>query len=440
MRPGRGPPPEMTILAIYGIAALTHLALETLLGHVNHFRQKAKRTLRSPFDRSVTVVVPVFNEPGDSLRACLDSVAAQDHPSVRVIVVDDGSANQCEHADLYEEFAALPGWTVIQLAENVGKRNAHNVAFERATGDFVVTIDSDTELVGRSALRGILRRFDDPRVGAVTGYVAVRNADQNLLTRLIGLRYWMAFHQERAAQSLFGVMMCCSGPFSAFRRAVIEKVRDDYVSQRFLGRRCSYGDDRHLTNLVLREGWRAVFDEHSRCLTQAPGTLQGYVRQQIRWNKSFYREALWSLRHLAFRRTPYLMLELSFQLVLPFCLLGAIGDICATVASGDRSRLLGYLVSLVALGLLRATYGLVRTRDRNFITFVLYGFLHVLVLIPVRLYALATIRNEAWGTRTLKGGSRRIPAWAADVYAFVPGLALVALTSLVISALAAGSA
>ena len=344
----------MSVLPIYGALALFHVLMEILLGHANHCRQRRRGPLgvddgaATPVERqSVTVVVPVFNEPPETLRACLSSIAAQDHQSVEVIVVDDGSANQSELRGLYAEFGALARWTTIALPENVGKREAHRIAFDRASGEFVVTIDSDTVLHHPDAIRRLLRRFRDPRVGAVTSYVAVGNGERNLLTRLIAVRYWMAFHQERAAQSLFGVMMCCSGPFSAFRRSVVEASKQAYVEQRFLGRRCTYGDDRHLTNLALRDGWRVVFDESVSCLTEAPTSVRGYVRQQVRWNKSFYREALWSLRYLAWRRSPYLLLELMLQILLPFCLLAALGTICAATLAGDPNRLIGYVALII---------------------------------------------------------------------------------------------
>ena len=170
------------------------------------------------------------------------------------------------------------------------------------------------------------------------------------------------------------------------------------------------------------------------CLTEAPTSVRGYVRQQVRWNKSFYREALWSLRYLAWRRSPYLLLELMLQILLPFCLLAAIGTISAAAFAGDPNRLVRYVALIIPIGLLRAAYGLLRTGDRRFWFFPLYGFLHVLVLIPVRLYALATIRNEGWGTRGTSSCRRsRLPEWLPAVSRFAPGVALLTLVTVSLS-------
>ena len=67
----------------------------------------------------------------------------------------------------------------------------------------------------------IVRAFEDPRLGAVTGDVGVTNERRNILTRLIGMRYWVAFNQERAAQSRFRSVLCCSGPLAGYRRTVL---------------------------------------------------------------------------------------------------------------------------------------------------------------------------------------------------------------------------
>jgi hyaluronan synthase/N-acetylglucosaminyltransferase len=71
-------------------------------------------------------------------------------------------------------------------------------------------------------------------------------------------------------------------------------------------------------------------------------------------------------------------------------------------ANGGTEVLLRYLAVLIGIAVLRAGYGFVRTKDPGFFLFVCYGFLHVLVLIPVRLYALCTLRSTHWGTRELE--------------------------------------
>jgi hyaluronan synthase/N-acetylglucosaminyltransferase len=386
-------------LLVYGVLALSHIGVQMLLAHLDYLRQRR----REPDDRympSVGVVVAAYNEDPDLLFECLRSLDRQDYEGdLEVVVVDDGSRNREELIPIQEEFGHKRFRTLL-APKNMGKRHCQAVVFNEIRTDVVVTIDSDTVLEPDS-IRTIVRPLADDRIGAVTGNVRAVNQKQNFLTRLISYRYWSAFNQERAAQSLFRVVMCASGPFSAYRRSIIDQVKDRYVGQRFLGQACTFGDDRHLTNLVLDLGYGVVYDKDSIAWTHVPTTIPKYLRQQVRWNKSFYREILWTAK-FAHRRHPYMGIDLTLQAVLPFMLLIALGSMLYQAIFVNVEMLWLYLGILVAIGLIRASYGLWRTRELGFLSFAVYGFMHVGLLIPTRLYALATIRKGHWGTRKRK--------------------------------------
>jgi hyaluronan synthase len=384
-------------LIVYGVLALGHIFLQMLLGYMEHRRQ-ARRTANGTYSGStprVTVVVPAYNEDPALLHRCLLSIDRQDYPEIEAIVVDDGSANVEAVLPVHDEFSS-GRFRVILQPDNQGKRNCQAVVFEKAMGDIVITVDSDTVLLP-DAIRTIVRRFEDPKVGAVTGDVQVINKRQNLLTRLIAYRYWTAFNQERAAQSYFGVVMCASGPFSAYRRTIIDQVREAYINQRFLGSYCSFGDDRHLTNLVLGLGYDVVYDEAAVARTLVPNKIRAYLKQQLRWSKSFYREILWTARFVR-KRHWYMGLDLGLQTFMPFALILAVG-LTVYAAFISPVTLIRYGGIVVGVGLIRSISGLLRTRQPGFLLFTLYGFIHVFLLIPVRLCALATMGHGGWGSR-----------------------------------------
>src|SRR5256886_11515534 len=197
---------------------MAHFGLQVLFAHRSYRRALATRGARSARVRDVDVVITSYNEDPASLRACLESLLAQDYRgSVRVHVVDDCSKNRAEVMPVYAEFERNPGWAVLLPGRNRGKRMAQDAAFRHCHGELLVTVDSDT-IVDLDAVSEIVAAFDDERVGAVTGDVGVTNFRTNLLTRLIEMRYWVAFNQERAAQSCFRTVLCCSGPLAAYRR------------------------------------------------------------------------------------------------------------------------------------------------------------------------------------------------------------------------------
>ena len=393
------------LFVLYAVLVLLHLALQVGCAalHARRARQAHERALRRTAERTdwpdVDVLVPVYNEHPDDLDRCCRSLAAQDYPGrIRVVLVDDGSPNRDDVLPVLERHGARDGWSVVLLDVNAGKRAAQSAAVERGCAELVLTIDSDTQLAPDGVLR-LVEQFDDPRVGAATGDVRVSNAGTNLLTRLVDLRYWVAFSQERASHSLFGAVLCCSGPMSMYRRRVLRAVWPRYISQTFRGVPCTYGDDRHLTNLVLGEGWRTAFAPYAGCITAAPTTLPAYLRQQLRWNKSYYRELLWTLAFLP-RLSRVMAAEVAVQALLPFLLAVAL---CATLGRSlveGPEVLVRYAVVVAVMAVLHCVFALVRTRDPRFLLFVAYGFLHAALLVPVRVRALLSLDDNAWGTRT----------------------------------------
>ena len=264
------------------------------------------------------------------------------------------------------------------------------------------------------------RNTKNPDIGAVCGDIRVENARFNLLTRLIAIRYWTAFNLERAAQSFFGAIRCCSGPFSAYRAEVIRRVKERYINQTFCGRKCTYGDDRHLTNLVLDQGYRTIYQEAALANTYVPDTLREYITQQNRWNKSFFREWLWTPRDLS-KVHPYCVFDAFFQPLMFLIFTLVIGHNAYCFAGAQDLKVpVYYLGMLVLMASVRTLYGLVRTWNPEFLVFILYGFLHILVLTPVRFKSLLTLDDNAWGTRSGKrpmscsifsGGPGRIGEW-----------------------------
>lgn len=408
------------LLVSYAVLVLSHLLVQ--VGCAALASRRAGRAQEEALARSagrtdwpsVDVVVPIYNETPEGLERCCASLLAQDYPgAVHLFLVEDGSSNREQVRPVLERFGTLPCCSVLLLDSNVGKRRAQHAAIGSGRGDLVLTVDSDTQ-VAPDAMRRLVEGLDAPQIGAVTGSVRVSNASTNLLTRLIDLRYWVAFHQERASHSLFDAVLCCSGPLSMYRRTVLEGVWPQYVGQTFRGVPCTYGDDRNLTNLVLGAGHGTRFVPGAECVTAAPDELRGYLRQQMRWNKSYYRELVWTLAFLP-RISRVMAVEVAIQAVLPFLLVLAVITTAARSVTEGPHVLVRYAVVVAVMSLLHCAYGLVRTRDPRFLLFTVYGFLHAALLIPVRMKALSSLTNSSWGTRGSAPGRGTVAANSDDL-------------------------
>jgi hypothetical protein len=272
-----------------------------------------------------------------------------------------------------------------------------SVEWEKSKADLIVMVDSDT-VVRPDGVSWILTPFLDDRVAAVTGDVAVLNHAVNRLTRLISDRYGLLFRHERAAQSRHGLVYCCAGPFSAYRLQDLDTDWPAYVGQRFGGKPCTYGDDLQLTHLVLRRGRRSIYQPRARASTIVPTTLNAYVRQQWRWNRSFYRQLRWIVPVLRASPSAYQVFDLVAR-TAPSLLLAAA---FAMAAYGTLLLGVGHLpVALVTVGgMLLTGFSSVLWQTGKPGFALLYGMVYVGLLIPIRLWALLTLRDGRWGTRT----------------------------------------
>jgi N-acetylglucosaminyltransferase len=439
------------VVALLGRSFIATLDAGVFASHATAQRRYARlhatRTVVRP-ERgalaSVDVIIPVWNEDPELLEACCQSLLAQDYP-ISVFLVDDCSRNLEALEPLYDRYGQRPDWTVVILKEHVGKRQAQDAAYQRGTGEFVLTIDSDT-VVYADTIQKLIDRVQYDDVGAVTGNVRALNQSKGTLAEAINWRYAMLFDQERAAQGWHGAVLCCTGPLSLYRRAALEEVWEDYLTQTFRGLACVFGDDLQLTNLLLARGYESRYAPDAHALTEVPTRLGRYFRQQVRWNRSFFRELPWTRRALRGRRRGhrsglYLWFDVIARGAAPLLLAGgmALGVRDLAVA---RSLLLADAAMLAVMTGTRAALVLWQTRNlpepdpalppdrraamappsgREAIKLVVvYGLIHAGLLVPARLWALATLHKNGWGTR---GGTHETAPAALAPTAGLEGLA-----------------
>ena len=95
-----------------------------------------------------------------------------------------------------------------------------------------------------------------------------------------------------------------------------------------------------------------------------------------------------------------MVFEVIVQTLLPLLLTLAIATSIVFAILVDPGHLVHYALAITVMALARCTYAIYRTRRLSFLLFVLYGFVHAALLVPLRMRALTTLTDNSWGTRT----------------------------------------
>jgi hyaluronan synthase len=373
---------------------------------------------------ATSVIVPVYKEPEAVFRRSLASVVAN-RPTELIAVVDGGDP---EIAAIAAEYCDR----VVRMPKG-GKRLAIAAGLRESdpTTDVLVVLDSDT-VWAPGTLREMLRPFADPRVGGVTPRQAIFDVGDNPVRRLADWMEDIRYHLTVPAQSVFGQVGCLAGRTIAYRRTAFEPAVERLVRQTVLGVPQHVGDDRVLTNELLRNGWRTVYQSTALVETDAPSDWRTFWRQQLRWGRSSQRETLLSLRWLW--RRPAAFVSFATDIVTPFALYAVAALAIAHALGGHAGATglplaaelpLGYLGMLASIGLRQAAH--VRRVPRDLSRLPLFVLQITFVMVPIRIAAFATMFHQQWGSRGDKPARSRLrsavlrPRPAQETLVAMPG-------------------
>jgi glycosyltransferase involved in cell wall biosynthesis len=91
-------------------------------------------------DTLVSIIVPIYKVE-EYLRQCLDSIVTQTYSNIEIILVDDGSPDNC--GKICDEYAEKDSRINVIHKKNEGLSIARNVGIDIAKGDYLMFVDSD---------------------------------------------------------------------------------------------------------------------------------------------------------------------------------------------------------------------------------------------------------------------------------------------------------
>ncbi|HVH99768.1 MAG TPA: glycosyltransferase family 2 protein [Enhygromyxa sp.] len=351
----------------------------------------------------VTVIVPAYNE-GAQVQASLISLMCSDYPrdKLQVIAIDDGSRDDTW---MWMQRAAeqLGGHIeLIRCRVNRGKRHALYEGFLRARGEVIVTVDSDSEVLPNTLRNLVSPLVEDPRVGAVAGNVRVLNHGAGPLAKMLDLTFTHAFEFMRASESEVAAVLCCPGALSAYRRDLVEQFREEWINQTFLGAPAAIGEDRSMTNHVLRRGYHVRFQSNAIVLTEVPTNTPQLARMFLRWARSNVRESLVmaTFVYRRFRADGALGARVNSTLSIVATLLGGLMFVPLIVGLITEPGLVPWLLlaALVSALLPAAVFATTRC-PRGALWAFPYSLYSLVCLTWIAPWALLTSHRSGWLTR-----------------------------------------
>ncbi|WP_020586703.1 glycosyltransferase family 2 protein [Desulfobacter curvatus] len=351
-----------------------------------------------------TIVVPAYNE-GRQVFDTLKSLAGSNYPrkKIQLIAVDDGSADDTwKWIKRAKRTLTIPVLTIRQ-PQNQGKRQALYDGFKKSTGTVLVTVDSDS-MVEPDTLRNLVTPFAlNPRVGAVAGNVRVLNQAQGIIPRMVDIAFVFSFDFMRASQSMVRTVTCTPGALSSYRKSVVMKVLDKWRNQTFLGRPANIGEDRAMTNMILRQGYDVVFQQNARVFTEVPVGYNQLCKMYLRWARSNVRETIAMTTFIFTRFRQGSMLGARINLVSDVLKL-TVAQIVFLISWGlilwhpaifGSKTIIGIVLGSSLSGTIYAwKFG----KISSMLAFV-YGFFFFIALTWIKPYALITPHHSSWLTR-----------------------------------------
>lgn len=354
----------------------------------------------------LTVIVPAYNE-GKLVWKTLHSLAGSHYPEhkVQIISIDDGSQDDTWAWMQKAKRELGDRLSIFQQPKNRGKRHALYRGFKLGTGDVFVTVDSDS-IVKTDTLRNLVSPFTvDSKCGAVAGNVRVLNNEKAMIPRMLNVSFAFSFEFIRSAQSQLGSVLCTPGGLAAYRRDAVLNCLEDWMHQTFMGKTTDIGEDRAMTNMILKQGMHVRFQSNAVVLTNIPERYKNLYKMFIRWERSNVRE---NIKMSKFAFTNYreeskvgpriLVLNQWIKVVFayPFMILMLIFIVLYPVLFISST-----LVSILVFSSIPALFYAKSYNVGESLWMYCYSLFYTFSLFWITPYAIATASRRGWLTRDL---------------------------------------
>ena len=360
-----------------------------------------------------TVIVPVVDEEPDLFKSVLARISEQKPDEI--IIVINGPENPVLYQTSLEAAESSEVPIHVHYTPVPGKRNAIRIGVENSDprSEISFLVDSDVVWTENVLLNMLMPFACDENIGGVTTRQKILDPDRNAITITASILEEVRAEGSMKGMSVYGKVGCLPGRTIAFRTSILRECMDEFMTETFMGIHKEVSDDRSLTNITLKRGYKTVMQDTAVVYTDCPVNWKKYFRQQLRWAEgSQYnniRMSLWMLKN-----SKLMLYIFGTDMLLPFMLFGTIVNsiLCFFVrTNGGRlyavphqapfylSLALMYVGSALTFSI-RNVRMLKQTKSEYMYFFPFLVLFLSLFMAPLRIIALSRCAdNLSWGTR-----------------------------------------
>lgn len=359
----------------------------------------------------VSVLMPTFNE-GKHAYDTIRSMRNVNYPidKLEILAYDD-----CSKDDTFEwikkaekEFRNVK---VVKNLKNQGKAATMIDAAIASNGEILIGIDSDCVFDKNVVLELVSCFPKNPKLAAVGGRVGVLNTNETWLTQIQAVFYLASFMFVKIVENSTRKVQCLSGPLVAIRRSIFFDLIPQIKNRTFLGVKITNGEDRALTQMLLREGYDTYVNLDSVCWTSVPTKLKQYILQQLRWRRSAIGQWLEAIYNLPLLIKNSTFSSVIFSLAPIYVLLSWVILVMMSTFSGHLFQvlvtilvfhfILSPVIVLTYLNITNnSTYEKINNKLKFIYTFFISIFWFPISGLIITIVALSTLDDGGWVTRT----------------------------------------
>lgn len=338
---------------------------------------------------TLSIITPVYDENPSIFKMALESWVV--NKPDEIIAVIDYSDYEC--IEVFRNFTRFMPWAKLIITRKRGKREALADGIRIAKGDIIALTDSDTQWAPDMRDK-LISPFWNPQIGGVTTRVhpILRSTIWQKMTDIFWdmRNFYDLPSQTAAGQSL----SCLSGRTSLYRRSIVIPLLDLFLNETILGKRKESGEDKCLTRLIQKGGWKTYYQSTAVIYSSAATDFRTFWKQRIRWARNSDNSDLLSLREGWAWKRHYLAFYMIDRFITTFTLfLGPIYFGLALYLNQYILALSIIILWLVGRGIKMGPHLQRHPEDIKLLPhFIVVNFMFAVV----KLYSLVTITEQKW--------------------------------------------